>query len=136
MISIVYFSKKCLHQERPFEELLRVQLSQLITFIPYSGWVGFIGKFINVVATFAWNFMDLFVMILSIGLSSRFKQINEEMQRVKGEVGSYKFHPNDILFIKKNVFISIWQKTIGQCVECSIVRCPASVLLLMMPFPK
>lgn len=30
--------------------------------------------------------MDLFVMMVSIGLSSRFKQINEDLQRIKGQV--------------------------------------------------
>lgn len=37
--------------------------------------------------------MDLFVMIISIGLASRFKQINEDLQRVKGQVNQ----PSDII---------------------------------------
>lgn len=49
-------------------------------------WIAIVGKVTNVIATFCWNFMDLFVMIISIGLSSRFKQINKDLQRIKGQV--------------------------------------------------
>lgn len=91
IFSIVHFSINCLRQEDPLKELFKVQISQLITFLPYSPFVAFIGKFVNIVATFAWNYMDLFVMIISVGLSSRFKQINEELQRVKGEVTNHNF---------------------------------------------
>ena len=33
--------------------------------------------------------MDLFVMICSIGLSTRFKQINDDLERIKGKVSEH-----------------------------------------------
>lgn len=86
IISIVHFAKSCLHKEDPMIEFFKVQLSQMFTVLPYSSWAALIGKMINVVATFAWNYMDLFVMTISVGIASRFKQLNEDLQSVKGEV--------------------------------------------------
>lgn len=86
IISIVYYAKKCLDPEDPLKEFFKSQLSQLFTFLPYSPWTAFFGKLVNVIATFCWNYMDLFVMMISIGLSSRFKQINMDLERIKGEV--------------------------------------------------
>lgn len=63
LISTIHFSKNCLHQKDPFEELFKVQLSQLFTFVSYSSWVALVGKFVNITATFSWNYMDLFVMV-------------------------------------------------------------------------
>lgn len=60
-------------------------------------------KYLNVVATFAWSYTgeenisigffiqiltmisDLFVIVVSIGLASKFKQINEDLMEVKGQ---------------------------------------------------
>ncbi|KAE8737858.1 Gustatory receptor 37 [Frankliniella occidentalis] len=45
-------------------------------------------QFINV---FVWNFMDLFVALFAMGLSSRFRQVNAELQATKTEVLSSEF---------------------------------------------
>lgn len=86
MLSIIHYARKCLHNENPIEDFFKLQLSQLFTFFPYDPWLAFFGKFVNIIATFSWNYMDLFVVMISCGLSSRFKQINEDMRRIKGEV--------------------------------------------------
>ncbi|XP_055326851.1 gustatory receptor for sugar taste 64f-like [Sitodiplosis mosellana] len=91
MISIVHYAQTCLDPDKPIKEFFRVQLSQMYTFLPYSPWLSFLGKFLNVIATFAWNYMDLFVMVVSVGLSSRFKQLNEDLERVKGKRMSEDF---------------------------------------------
>lgn len=45
-------------------------------------------QFINITATFVWSFCDLFVIIISVGLATRFKQINDSMLMNKGKVGA------------------------------------------------
>lgn len=90
LISILQFSQTCLDPNEPIKEYFKLELPQLLAFLPYTPWVAVVGKSINVIATFTWSFMDLFVMIVSIGLSSRFKQINEEMRKFKGKVGTKK----------------------------------------------
>lgn len=36
--------------------------------------------------TFGWNYMDTFIMLTSIGLATRFKQINQRLEEMKNEV--------------------------------------------------
>lgn len=84
--SIMYFARVCLDRDDLFEELFRVQLSHLFIIFPYSVWIAIVGKVVNVIGTFCWNYMDLFIMMISAGLSTRFKQINEDLQRIKGKV--------------------------------------------------
>lgn len=94
--SIVYFAKVCLDRDDLYEELFRVQLSHLFIVFPYSVWIAIVGKVVNVIATFCWNYMDLFVMMISAGLSTRFKQINEDLQRIKGKVKTKRCKYNSI----------------------------------------
>jgi gustatory receptor len=61
-------------------------LAPVFYVLEYSPLVALAGKFMNVVATFIWSYMDLFVMIISIGLSSRFKLVNDYMMLQKGKV--------------------------------------------------
>lgn len=97
--SIVYFAKVCMDKDDLFEELFRVQLSHLFIIFPYSIWIAIFGKAINVIATFCWNYMDLFIMMISAGLSTHFKQINEDLQRIKGKVKT-KRNKNNSNYVK------------------------------------
>lgn len=97
--SILYFAKVCLDKDDLLEELFRVQLSHLFIIFPYSPLIGIVGKMVNVISTFCWNYMDLFVMMISAGLSTRFKQINEDLQRIKGEVNMYS-KTGDVRIVK------------------------------------
>lgn len=86
VISTVHYITICYRQDDPMQIFLKLQASDVFYFIPYSPWIAVVGKIVNLISTFCWNFMDLFVMIISIGLSTRFKQINDDLQRIKGEV--------------------------------------------------
>lgn len=59
---------------------------QVFKFFSYSHVLGVYVKFIHVTATFVWSYADLFIMIVSQGLSGMFKQINERMLKDKGKV--------------------------------------------------
>lgn len=85
-IVIVYSVHRCFPSKDPVEEFFKDHLSQLFEFTPYALWKAILGKWINVVATFLWSYMELFVMIISFGISTRFKQINDDLKRLKGEV--------------------------------------------------
>lgn len=45
-------------------------------------------QWINVLMTFSWNFIDLFVILISIGLATRFKQINRRIIESNSKTGS------------------------------------------------
>lgn len=92
LISIVHYSNTCLHQENPTEEFFKAQLSQLFAVIPFSFTSAVFGKIINIIATFAWSYIDLFVMVMSLGIASHFEQLNQDLQNVKGEVTFFSIH--------------------------------------------
>lgn len=85
-VSIVHYSVHCMNDTNPIESLFKAQLSQLFAVTTFSPWKAFIGKYINIVATFFWSYTDLFVMMISLGLSSGFKHINAELRRINGKV--------------------------------------------------
>lgn len=70
----------------PFEDYFRMELNQLFVYFEYSPYLAFFGKTLNILSTFMWTFMDLFVMVISIGLSTQFKKINRHLMKHKGQV--------------------------------------------------
>ena len=59
--------------------------------------------FVDVTSEFIYNYSDLFVILVSIGLSTRFKQIADEMMIVKGQVFTEKLKTH--FFLKINLLI-------------------------------
>ncbi|XP_049771840.1 gustatory receptor for sugar taste 64e-like [Schistocerca cancellata] len=59
---------------------LRIYFTSKYYYVPdYLGYnfaVNFCTAFISIIATFAWNYVDLFIILLSIAITERFKQIN------------------------------------------------------------
>lgn len=92
IISIVHYSNKCLtHATDPIKEFFLAQLNQLFTFTEYAPWKAFLGKCLNVICTFIWTYMDVFVMVMSVGLANRFAMLNDDLKRIKGKVYSKQF---------------------------------------------
>lgn len=84
MVSIVM---EALSKEKdPLQELFKTQVPMVFTLTELTWWKAILSKWFNVVVTFVWSFMDLFVMIVSVGLASLFQQINLDLQQMKGKV--------------------------------------------------
>lgn len=87
IISIVFFSNECSPNAKdPIQDFFRAEQSQIFAFTSYTPLKAFVGKCINVITTFLWSYMDLFVMLVSVGLAERFRQINENLFKFKGQV--------------------------------------------------
>lgn len=84
--STVLFASICLNKTQTIEEYARVESVQLFEVFEFSIWWALLGKLLNIIATFVWNFMDLFIMLISMGLTSMFERMNEDLRRVHGEV--------------------------------------------------
>lgn len=82
------FSKHqtCRSIEDPMKRFIVAQLPHVFVCTSYSRVKGIIAKIINILATFMWSYMDLFLMIISVGLSSLFKQINGSLVANKNKV--------------------------------------------------
>lgn len=98
-VSIVNSSIMCPREDADqIKDFFMAQLSQLFYFTTYSPFKAFVGKIINVVSTFLWTFTDLFVMLISLGLSTRFRQINDSLMRHKGLVSTSHFNFSNLLY--------------------------------------
>ncbi|KAK3912603.1 Gustatory receptor for sugar taste 64e [Frankliniella fusca] len=87
--SAANFTWPC-YMEAGFGGLLRgyslLKFPMTFTVLAYEHWKALVVLFFNFVGTFFWNFNHLFVMLISMPLSYRFKQINERLEAVTGKV--------------------------------------------------
>ncbi|XP_037908137.1 gustatory receptor for sugar taste 64a-like [Hermetia illucens] len=56
----------------------------IFVIIPYNLPFGIGSMVVNFLFTFMWNYMDLFIVMVSLGLSSRFQQINHRIEALAG----------------------------------------------------
>lgn len=86
MVSIIMGALKSIPQKDPLQELFLVQIPLIFTLTELTWWNAILSKWFNIVVTFVWNFMDLFIIVISIGLISQLRQINVDLQLAKGKV--------------------------------------------------
>lgn len=86
IISSVSVVWDCPKIQNLFEAYIIRSFPMISYFFPYSVPLSLLVKFCHITATFIWSFTDLFIMLISMGLSSLFDRINERMVRVKGKV--------------------------------------------------
>jgi hypothetical protein len=61
----------------------------LFTYLDYSHPCAVMATMASTLATFSWNFMDLFIAICSIALTERFRLLNRNLQAVQGKVTAF-----------------------------------------------
>ena len=54
--------------------------------IRYSALMAVFTSVVSVISTFYWSYADVFVMLISIALASRFRLLNVHLQQAKGKV--------------------------------------------------
>lgn len=84
---MIHFVITCRSAENPFTELVKSNVPYLFAnadHIPV--WVAIFINLINVYATVVWNYLDIFIMIISVGLSTHFKLLNAELEQTTVEV--------------------------------------------------
>jgi len=72
--------------DAPLSYFLEHQFWFFFSEVKFNLPLGILVEVLNMSYTFGWNFMELFVMIVSIGLVTRFWQINERLDSFKGKV--------------------------------------------------
>ncbi|XP_034949685.1 gustatory receptor for sugar taste 64f-like isoform X2 [Chelonus insularis] len=63
----------------------KTQYPQVFNRTSYALWKGIIVQFGHVFSTFSWNFMDLFIILLSTALTYHFSQLNDRLNSVKNK---------------------------------------------------
>lgn len=54
----------------------------------YSLWKGIVVQLSNGLSTFSWNFMDLFLILISIALTDQFRQLNNRIYSIREKVSN------------------------------------------------
>lgn len=85
-----------------FYYIATTHLHQVYAKLPVNYVTVIWAEYMNISFTFTWNFIDLFIIIISIGIASKFKKINTRLEFVKGRVSQCEFesfNQNFLLFI-------------------------------------
>nr|QHN69203.1 gustatory receptor 5 [Sirex noctilio] len=61
------------------------QFPQVFARTPYTHWKGALVQCVNILSTFSWNFMDLFLILLSVALTEQFRQLNNRLSSIRGK---------------------------------------------------
>lgn len=133
MASIIIGALKATPEKDVFDELFHTQVPLIFTLVHLTWWSAILSKWFNIVVTFAWSFTDLFVMVVSIGLASQFRQINTDLQQIKGKVFQL-FLVVLILFHKYFKFDSTCQRDIGLYGVFSTAKWRISAMLLITQY--
>lgn len=67
-------------------------------------------EYMNISLTFAWNFIDLFIIIVSIGVASKFQKINKRLEFFRGRVSRDQ---NTNLSFQLFMFLDCQRKLLG-----------------------
>lgn len=87
IISLAFYSVMCTKVKTdPFEDYFKIDLNEMFAYLEYSPLLAISGKTINILSTFLWTYMDLFIMVISVGLSTQFRKINRHLMKYKGQV--------------------------------------------------
>ncbi|XP_055606586.1 gustatory receptor for sugar taste 64f-like [Uranotaenia lowii] len=91
IVSAVFYRPYCPEVPDPMEMFFKANFFFVFQHFEYSNWLAFIIKYLNVVCTFVWSYIDLFVMVISLGLSHTFERINDFMRKHKRQPMTEEF---------------------------------------------
>lgn len=84
---LVYDLEVCKPPDVNFAEVFITRhLKFIIENLPfrYNKLIGFVLEFLNYSYTFFWNFLDLFIILTSFGISFLFEKLNNRLNNLKG----------------------------------------------------
>lgn len=70
---------------------MRRERPHLLLVLPYRWWIFPFFQWTITLLAYGWNFVDYFIIIISLGLSSRFNQLNRRLRNTKAHVMDHKF---------------------------------------------
>ncbi|KAF5297660.1 hypothetical protein FQA39_LY11991 [Lamprigera yunnana] len=94
--------------------------SQVFSVVSYSHWKAILIELINILATFSWNFLDLFIILISFALTARFKQVSNRIKAAEN-VGETFWRKVREDYDRLSVLCSNVDKQIGPLITISYV---------------
>lgn len=92
IVAAVYYTPNCPGIKDPVKMFFKSNFLFVFYYFEYSEIRGFTIKLINVISTFVWSYIDLFVIVVSIGLSHTFRRINNHLMLHKREVQKKQYY--------------------------------------------
>ncbi|XP_060517071.1 gustatory receptor for sugar taste 64f-like [Cylas formicarius] len=84
ILSAVQTASKCDNfKKHPVEIYFGCSFPHYFTLLSYNHWAAAVVEFSNFLATFTWNFTDLFIILISISLREKFNQISDKIRQSK-----------------------------------------------------
>lgn len=124
LLSIVvgtYVANNCPAIRDPIEAFFVQHYPYIFIELPYSGQLGIFVKALNIAASVAWTYTDLFVIMVSIGLSTMFRQINDDLMDVKRRAVDNSFWSEYRLYYREIVnLVSLVDKALAKIILISI----------------
>lgn len=68
--------------------IFRLHLKNIFEVFPVNIFITIWAEYMNISFTFAWNYVDLFIIVMSLSIASKFRMINERMNEFKGKVSN------------------------------------------------
>ncbi|EDW73451.1 uncharacterized protein Dwil_GK17552 [Drosophila willistoni] len=103
-----------------FDAYMEENYSYVFQIVPYSPFIAVYVLLINGICTFIWNYMDLFIMMISKGLAYRFEQISTRIRKLESEQ-----------MIPESTFIEIREHYVKMCEILERVDNVMSSLILL-----
>ncbi|XP_039487027.1 gustatory receptor for sugar taste 64a [Drosophila santomea] len=102
-----------------FSNYMQTNYDYVFQLLPYSPIIAVLVLLINGAFTIVWNYMDLFIMMISKGLSYRFEQITARIRKLEHEE------------VCESVFIQIREHFVKMCELLEFVDSAMSSLILL-----
>lgn len=72
---------RCPQEHTITEAFFRSHMGFIFKTIDYNLFLALFSKWMNIISTFTWSFMDLFIIMVAIGLSNMFRRLNDFLLR-------------------------------------------------------
>lgn len=73
-------------QHNIVEDIVSKHLNFIYSAIEYNYFLLIISEYTNVSCTFYWSFIDIFIVVISIGMAFNYQQINQRMKYFKERI--------------------------------------------------
>ncbi|KAF5283940.1 hypothetical protein FQR65_LT13701, partial [Abscondita terminalis] len=63
-----------------FVTFVKIIYHYVFTYVTFSFWKGFLLWIVNVMCTITWNYMDLFIILISVAVAQKFRAVNHQLR--------------------------------------------------------
>jgi len=91
IVSGLYLSKSCWGVRSAEEAYFRQSFTDFFSVFSFNIYLGLFAQIVNVFCTFAWNFIDVYLIVMSVLLTEKFACINRKMASSSNRMRSALF---------------------------------------------